>query len=358
MQWRAFVLLAVLGTAASAQQVVVVKDTYQSGAWGMGQPGIAVNSLDDLSSYSIGIVEIVAPQAGFLDSFSVSVLLPNNYNWANASYAFFIGRTANELFTYPLTPTETWTHLRPVNTDHTTVLETFGGNNRHNLRFDLRPMGFSMANGEHISIGLALKHSSDGRSRRISFANPSSLVSGTSPDAYTYHGFSPHIGTTLDNLNYPSTCYAARVTMFTSSGTNLSGTLDFQDWTGDPIPQVTIEFLNLSMQVAETRTAILNANGSFAIPHPAPGAYYVGVKYGHWLRKVVGPYSMPATSQVGTLHLVNGDIDEDNEVGIGDYALLSANYGAAFAPADLDGDGEVGIGDYAVLSANYGEIGD
>ena len=30
---------------------------------------------------------------------------------------------------------------------------------------------------------------------------------------------------------------------------------------------------------------------------------------------------------VGALSLINGDADGDNEVSIGDYAILSANYG-------------------------------
>ena len=62
--------------------------------------------------------------------------------------------------------------------------------------------------------------------------------------------------------------------------------------------------------------------------------------------------------------LTNGDIDADNEVGIGDYSILSGAYNAGpgdlewNANADLNGDESVDIADYAILSANYGRMGD
>ncbi len=62
--------------------------------------------------------------------------------------------------------------------------------------------------------------------------------------------------------------------------------------------------------------------------------------------------------------LINGDCDRDNEVGIGDYAILSASYGSDLggpgwnADADLNGDDAVDIADYAILSQNYGLVGD
>ena len=60
----------------------------------------------------------------------------------------------------------------------------------------------------------------------------------------------------------------------------------------------------------------------------------------------------------------NGDCDGDNEVGIGDYAILSTAYNSAPGDgnwnidADLNGDDAVDIADYAILSSQYGNIGD
>ena len=64
------------------------------------------------------------------------------------------------------------------------------------------------------------------------------------------------------------------------------------------------------------------------------------------------------------LSLLNGDCDGDNEVGIGDYAMVSAAYNSTPVDpnwnelADLNDDGSVDIADYAVSSANYGQHGD
>jgi len=53
-----------------------------------------------------------------------------------------------------------------------------------------------------------------------------------------------------------------------------------------------------------------------------------------------------------------GDLDRDNDVDLGDLALLLANYGAtgvtSYYAGDLDGDGDVDLGDLALLLALYG----
>lgn len=65
-----------------------------------------------------------------------------------------------------------------------------------------------------------------------------------------------------------------------------------------------------------------------------------------------------------SMQLKTGDIDSDNEVSIGDYAMLSSAFGSfpgipTYNPnADLDFDEEIGIGDYALLSQNFGLVGD
>jgi len=62
--------------------------------------------------------------------------------------------------------------------------------------------------------------------------------------------------------------------------------------------------------------------------------------------------------------LTNGDVDDDNEVTIGDYAGLSLAFNSLpgdpnWNPfADLNGDDGVDIGDFSILSANFGQIGD
>jgi hypothetical protein len=68
---------------------------------------------------------------------------------------------------------------------------------------------------------------------------------------------------------------------------------------------------------------------------------------------------MPTLGVSGiNLTLVNGDIDGDNEIAIGDYSLLSAQFGGTNPQSDINGDGDVDIADYAILSMNYGASGD
>lgn len=71
--------------------------------------------------------------------------------------------------------------------------------------------------------------------------------------------------------------------------------------------------------------------------------------------------------------LVNGDIDGDNSIDIGDYSLISDNLGLDESSTtwtrmnekfvtpqdcDLNGDGVVDVGDYAIVSANFNMAGD
>jgi len=61
--------------------------------------------------------------------------------------------------------------------------------------------------------------------------------------------------------------------------------------------------------------------------------------------------------------LAGGDVDSDNEIGPGDFALLAGAFLSVNGDpnwndqADLDGDGEVGPGDFSILSANFLQTG-
>lgn len=119
--------------------------------------------------------------------------------------------------------------------------------------------------------------------------------------------------------------------------------------------------------------ATLDPAGHYSIPLSVDsdalngtGNVELTAKGGHWLAKTVGVVSvLPGQSTTLNLSLPgNGDIDNDNEVGIGDFAVLSAGYNSApgdpnWEPlADLNGDESVDIADYAILSSHYGETGD
>lgn len=152
------------------------------------------------------------------------------------------------------------------------------------------------------------------------------------------------------------------------AGFTISGNLNLQDLApGVPPPsQVLFEYRNPgTFTTVYSAPAAVAPNGDYTVwSPPVPGSYDVSVKVSHWLRRTV---NVPSTNGDVTgfdLSLLNGDCDNDNEITIGDYAILSAAFGSApgdpnWDPnADLDGDEEVTIGDYAILSSNFGEVGD
>ena len=58
--------------------------------------------------------------------------------------------------------------------------------------------------------------------------------------------------------------------------------------------------------------------------------------------------------------LVIEDVDDDGEVGPGDFELVVANFGSSAGPelGDLDRDGEVGPSDFEIVVANFGLAGE
>lgn len=108
----------------------------------------------------------------------------------------------------------------------------------------------------------------------------------------------------------------------------------------------------------DTQTVSVSPSGAYTLVAPGNGQYVVSLKTGTWLRKNVSATVTNGSATGVNLVLVNGDIDDDNEVSIGDYALLSQNFGSGGPTGDLNLDGSVDIGDFAILSANFGVLGD
>lgn len=112
----------------------------------------------------------------------------------------------------------------------------------------------------------------------------------------------------------------------------------------------------------------LGPGGTFSFDLPdnlLPGTYNLAAKHSNHLRLVWPSAFMTGPGVSGLVFdLPNGDSDDDNEIGIGDYALLSLAFNSAPGDpnwnitADLNGDDMVDIGDYAILSQNYGLVGD
>lgn len=89
----------------------------------------------------------------------------------------------------------------------------------------------------------------------------------------------------------------------------------------------------------------------------------IHIEIGRYLQVNAGPRILENLEFFDVFMRV-GDADGDNEVGIGDYARLSASYGSTpgtpnWDPScDFDCDDEISIGDYSLLSSNYGLSGD
>lgn len=106
-------------------------------------------------------------------------------------------------------------------------------------------------------------------------------------------------------------------------------------------------------------------DSEFSFAPVTRGSVTLRVKVGHWLSAIIPGVTIGDAMQgLPWTYLFNGDVDEDNEVGPGDFGALSSAFGSVDgdtnwnAMADLDGDGEVGPSDFGILSANFGVSGD
>lgn len=115
----------------------------------------------------------------------------------------------------------------------------------------------------------------------------------------------------------------------------------------------------------ETIPLFVCPDGTFAFSTDRRGTYDMRFRSLHTLVTQISSVTITNDgADVGFVILVNGDVDGDNEVAIGDYAILSSAFGSMpgdpnwVEAADIDDDGEVTIGDFAVLSNNFGLEGD
>lgn len=147
----------------------------------------------------------------------------------------------------------------------------------------------------------------------------------------------------------------------------ITGQINLLDWTASTDGRTAVVELTApgSGTVLETTVVALDSTGAYSVATAlAPGSYDLYAKSSHWLRKKVAITLTGSGASGVNASLINGDCDGDNEVGIGDYSILSVAYNTSLgdpnfdASADLNGDDSVDIADYALLSGNYGLIGD
>lgn len=147
----------------------------------------------------------------------------------------------------------------------------------------------------------------------------------------------------------------------------ISGTVTLEEFIGDlsRVP-VTVQ-LRPAGSPNPIRTALLTLDsaGNYTLSDVPNGTYDLSFQASHWLRRVVRNITVSGANVGGVnVSLTNGDVNGDNEVGLLDFALLTAAFNtqpgdAAWNPnADLNGDDEVGLLDFSVLVRSFGQTGD
>lgn len=137
----------------------------------------------------------------------------------------------------------------------------------------------------------------------------------------------------------------------------VSGSVDLDGYTGTGRP--------LTLSVGSSNYGLTLAGGAFNRQVSEFGNQTLFIDGPGFLRKSAGTFNLDLCDPaLGLVELVNGDINDDNEVGPADFSLITAAFGSFdgdpnfSAACDLNGDGEVGPADFAILSANFGQFGD
>jgi hypothetical protein len=142
----------------------------------------------------------------------------------------------------------------------------------------------------------------------------------------------------------------------------ISGHVTLQNWTASTLyvpVRVEVRAVGSTTPIA-SQDVLLDENGDFQLATTLPaGTYDVTVAGSHWLRGKISGQAISSTGASGlSFSLLNGDINGDNVVSIGDFNRLRAVFGTnTTGPEDLNGDGMVSIVDFNILRSSFGQIG-
>ncbi|MCS7308965.1 MAG: hypothetical protein NZ741_01970 [Armatimonadetes bacterium] len=143
----------------------------------------------------------------------------------------------------------------------------------------------------------------------------------------------------------------------------VEGLVRLQDWTGALSQPAVLDIIDRNDPQKYQRFHLqLDTKGGFRVETPIFGKVRASVKVSHWLRQTL-LLNVEDVTKV-EWKLINGDVDEDNEISLLDFGYLVAAFGTTpndngwFANADLDGDKEVSLLDFGILLRNFGLVGD
>jgi hypothetical protein len=142
----------------------------------------------------------------------------------------------------------------------------------------------------------------------------------------------------------------------------LSGNINISQFAGQLSGEtLTLTVKTISGTFVAQKSLEVDSNGDFSTDwNLQPGEYLITGKTGTALSETA-PVKISGDGALGVNYsLINGDVDNDNEVGPGDFEIVVENFGSVLAlgsEGDLDGDGEVGPGDFEIVVHNFGISG-
>jgi hypothetical protein len=142
----------------------------------------------------------------------------------------------------------------------------------------------------------------------------------------------------------------------------VSGIVIFQGLIPAPTGRpVGVQILNPGGATAlQSLSTTASATGTFSVSTTlALGTYDIRITSPRFLSKKLANRNLLGSGlALGSVTLLAGDLDEDNEVGPGDFEVLVSLFGTQSTLADIDGDGEVGPADFELVVQNFGLQGE
>ncbi|GEM_PF-3529169 len=223
------------------------------------------------------------------------------------------------------------------------------------------PMQTTLSNGGGTPELMAL---SDGKIRLL--VGKDTLKSYLSQDGgQTWQAESPAVSLMNQNkvsAKYPSILAMADgtwslfyvVVAEPSASTFISGAVQLQGRTNYIGTKIFLGTSDCSSLTADKSTATTDKNGHFEISVTTGQSYQC--LQARQVGYLMGQKNLPS-GDIGTITLLGGDVNGDNEVNIFDLALIAAGYGSNNPQIDLNGDGLVDIFDLTMTAVNYNKRG-
>ena len=144
-----------------------------------------------------------------------------------------------------------------------------------------------------------------------------------------------------------------------SLSTDLGGKVRLQGRSGASHVGTEITFFQNGVLIEPGVTTLADGSYSSALP---PGSYELVASHPGWLSEliefVIGEDGVPVA--LGTITLLAGDADADEDIDSADLALFQGTFNEAPAPevhSDFNGDGRSGLFDLALAGRNFGRRG-